>query len=69
MTHYDYRTVSLIVWSAIYALATMVIELWLADRMHARGDYEGASKHMANAMDLHGQMRERRDYYDRAGED
>ena len=69
MTHYDYRMVSSVVWSATFALATMVLELWLADRMHARGDESGASKHMANAMDIHGQIRERRDRYDRAGED
>ena len=69
MTHYDYRMVSAVVWSAAYALASMVMELWLADRLHARGDESGAAKHMANALDLHGQIRARRDYYDRAGED
>ena len=69
MTHYDYRMVSSIVWSAAYALGTLVMELWQAERRHAKGQDEEASKYVANAMDLHGQIRSRRDFYDRITED
>lgn len=69
MTHYDYRMVSRIVWSATYALGTLVMELWRADHRHARGDEEDASKHLANAIDVHRAMQSMRDRYDRAGED
>ena len=69
MDHYDYRMVSAIVWSAAYALATLGMELFMADKEHGRGHEEAASKHVASAVDLHRAIQERRDYYDRKGED
>ena len=69
MTHYEYRMIAGIVWGAAYAVATLMMELWLSANQRAIGNTDKAIEHMQTATLLHEGIKERKEHYTRAGED
>ena len=69
MNHYEYRMVSAIVWGAAYAVASMNMELSMASELRKLGNTDAAVRSTKRASKILDQIQERRDFYDRKGED
>ena len=69
MTHYEYRMIVGIAWTAASAVGTLVTELWLASEEERRGNVDDANKHAQNATSALQAINERASHYTRAGED
>ena len=69
MTHYEYRMIAGIVWSATHALAKLVATLWHVSVCRASGDAETSVTLYKQANELLDMIHERYEHYTRAGED
>ena len=69
MTHYEYRMIAGIVWTAARAVATVTTELWLARDAVERGDEDAATRHADAVVSTNRFIVERAEHYTRAGED